>query len=406
MSDATPDAAPATGDTAPNDKLAGLRVVIVLGKLLLLGGAERQALLLGRMLKEHAGADVRVVALYGGPGRTSEVCDSLKLPWRALELRPLSLDNPLQQRRLFKEVAALLRRERPDVLLPYTTYPNVVCGNVWRDTGAKLTVWSQRAEGVERVTRRLEQAAVANIPWFIANSHASAAFLRDGLGAPAKRIRIIHNGVEVAEPLATPSRWREELEVGNDCLLACMIAHLSVYKDHVTLLHAWRRVVDALAVQGREAVLLLAGRHVDTGYALKALAFDLDLGRSVRFLGEVEDVSGLLGAADLCVFSSRSEGSPNGVLESMAAGLAVAGTDIPALREAVGDEGLPYLASAGDAAGLASRIVVLMTDDKLRLQLGAHNRERIHSEFSPRRLLDDTTDLLTEALDVSGTRWA
>src|SRR2546422_3401192 len=47
----------------------------------------------------------------------------------------------------------------------------------------------------------------------------------------------------------------------------------------------------------------------------RSLAFDLGLGKSVHFLGQVTDVSGLLAASDLAVFSSRSEGSPNGVLE-------------------------------------------------------------------------------------------
>ena len=37
-----------------------------------------------------------------------------------------------------------LRARRPDVLMPYCTRPNVLCGLVWRASGASLGVWNQR----------------------------------------------------------------------------------------------------------------------------------------------------------------------------------------------------------------------------------------------------------------------
>ena len=64
----------------------------------------------------------------------------------------------------------------------------------------------------------------------------------------------------------------------------------------------------SMSSRGRpNPVLLLAGRPAGTENAVKALAFDLDLGDHLRFLGDVEDVRGLLAAVDLAIFSSRSE---------------------------------------------------------------------------------------------------
>ena len=51
----------------------------------------------------------------------------------------------------FIEVVRFSRRIReaaPDVLLPYTWFPNVLCGLVWRFTGARVCVWNQRDSGV------------------------------------------------------------------------------------------------------------------------------------------------------------------------------------------------------------------------------------------------------------------
>jgi glycosyltransferase involved in cell wall biosynthesis len=90
----------------------------------------------------------------------------------------------------------------------------------------------------------------------------------------------------------------------------------------------------------------------------------------------------LLAAVDVGVFSSRTEGCPNGVLECMAAGLAVAGTDIPGIREALGPEGLPFLAPPGDEERLAEAILDLAESPALRARAGAANRERIRREFT------------------------
>src|SRR4029078_7912473 len=93
-------------------------------------------------------------------------------------------------------------------------------------------------------------------------------------------------------------------------------------KDHQTLLRSWRRVVDGLDQDGRRAVLLLAGDAYPMQDAAKALAFDLRLDESVRFLGVVDDVPGVVRAADVSVLSSLREGLPRALLERMGAGAA------------------------------------------------------------------------------------
>jgi len=94
-----------------------------------------------------------------------------------------------------------------------------------------------------------------------------------------------------------------------------MVANLSGFKDHEALIRAWRLVLDQLSSEERNAKLLLAGKNFGTEPSLKRLVGKLSLEDDVLFLGQVEDVSGLLQSVDLGVYSSKSEGSPNGVLE-------------------------------------------------------------------------------------------
>ncbi|HJQ32175.1 MAG TPA: glycosyltransferase [Pyrinomonadaceae bacterium] len=376
--------------------LEGARVIIVIGPLEL-GGAERQALLLGRHLARERGAEVEVWG-YGKPGRAAELCEEYGIKWRVAPIPLPWSDSRLTQLRRLVAFARALRAARPDVILPFMFFQSVVCGLVWKLTGARACVWNQRCEGRDRLGRRAEKLAIRLTPYFIANSEHGAGFLVNTLGVREDLVRVVHNGVRLAPPQEGRAAWRARLGVGDDCFLACMVANLQTFKDHVTLLKAWRLVVKRLRAEGREAVLLLAGRFDETHIDLKALAYDLELGRSVRFLGQVKDVSGLLSAVDLGVHSSVNEGCPNGVLECMAAGLAVAGTDYPGIREAVGPAGYAHLAPPGDAEALAERVVALALDAEARQTAGEANRRRIETEFHPRKMFEETESVIAAAM--------
>ncbi len=362
-----------------------------------LGGAERSALALARHLKEAEGAEVEVCALSAEGGRAVETAEGLGIPWRPC---PVLWSGPRWAKAAeLLRLATFLRSRRPDALVPYCSFPNVLCGLVWRWTGAKTCVWNQQdVSPFRRLGPRLQRLAAARTPLFVCNAEHATRHLTETLGVPRERIRTVRPGIALEPPLLDGPAWRRRLGLGEDDLVACMVAHLHRQKDHATLLRAWRSLVDRLTVAGRRAVLLLAGRPAGNEDALKALAFDLELGTSVRFLGEVEDVAGLLSSCDIGVLSSPREGLPTAVLEYMAAGLPVAGTDIPGIREAVGEEGYPFLAPPGDADGLAQVLLRLAESQDLRRKLGRAGAERVRREFSLERALEQHSLLLAEAL--------
>ncbi len=381
--------------------LRGARLLCVF-RSLELGGTERQALAVADYLRRDRGADVRVWGLCRDAGRFARLCDERGIPWEATPL-----DWPPGRAGQLRSVAAFalrLRRRRPDVVLPYTWFPDVLCGLAWRASGARLCVWNHRDEGIVLDRSRLHRAAVAMTPCFISNSEHGKRFLRDAYGVSPERIAVIRNGIVLAEAVEDRAAWRRRVGLGAERVAAVMVANMLAYKDHSTLLSAWRKVVDRAGPAG-PPVLLLAGRIDETLVgALKALAFDLRLGDAVRFLGAVDDVAGLLRAADLCVHSSRTEGCPNGILEAMAAGLPVAGSDIPGVREAVGPEGHRFLAPPGDAEALADRAAVLLSDGALRASLGASLRERAARMFDAREMCEGTAQFVESKLSEAVAR--
>jgi glycosyltransferase involved in cell wall biosynthesis len=382
------------------DSLQGVRIVFVL-EMLELGGAERQALLLARYLKNEVGADVRVVG-FNSPGRAARLCEQYGIEWSII---PVSIQTGRRKRYRAPFVFARgLRALKPDVLLPYTVSPNVLCGIVWRWTGAKSCIWNQRDEGTERVDRLFERLSVRMMPRFLANSQGGAGFLTKVLGAKEHCVSIIHNGIQLAQPVANRADWRNRLGISDDCFVACMIANFRWPKDHATLIRAWRVVVDRLPSHAQTPVLLLAGRFDGTAEMAKSLTDELKLGGAVRFLGPVDDIPGLLRSVDLGVLSSESEGMPNGVLESMAVGLPFVGTDVSGIHEAVGPGCYEYLAPLGNVEVLAELICRFAESPELRAAQGMANAKRIADEFLPDVMCRRTAQVISDTLGNGGSK--
>lgn len=376
--------------------LTGRRIIFVLPGLKM-GGAERQALLLARYLVRQEQADVQIWG-FDGPGEVSEICDEYQIPWRVIRMG-WPRDTLVCIKAIMK-FGIELRKAAPDIVLPFTIRPNVYCGLTWRWSGAKTCIWNQGDEGLSMgVQLRTQYIAARLTPWFASNSDRGMQFLSMSLSVPQARIRQARNGIELPAPQMNRVEWRKRLGIKARSCVACMVANLHDNKDHTTLIQAWRIFLEQLKTNNYSAHLLLAGRHDNMYKPLVKMVSDFALEHSVHFLGSVKDIAGLLQASDLVVFSSRSEGIPNGVLEGMAAGLAVVGTDIPGIREAVGPSNYAFLAPPANASVLADRINEMATNTPLREKVGAMNRLRIEQEFSPQQMVNAMTSLIARGLE-------
>ena len=373
--------------------LQGTRILVVLNDLTL-GGSERQALLLARRLAA-GGAHVTVAGL-AMPGAVMDACEAAGIP---CVLHPLHYGLsvfyfPWNCLRML----LLLWQTRPDAILAYTCVPNLYTAMTWRLSRARCCAWGQRDTGCRgRPPRLLERLAARLASVCIANSAAAARFLSDEVGVPDKRIRVVPNGVELPPPERSPDGWRTTLNIDAAAPVACMVGHLRAPKDVHTLWAAWQRVVARRPPP--RPVLLLAGRVTPAFEPLTREIAASPVASTVRILGERSDIAGLLATADIGVFSSRSEGLPNGVLECMAAGLPVAATDLPGIRECLDAPQHEFLAKPGDDEGLAVALERLLDSAALRHALGTANRRRIESHFNPATMTDRTAAILTACLD-------
>ena len=86
------------------------------------------------------------------------------------------------------------------------------------------------------------------------------------------------------------------------------------------------------------------------------------------------------------VLPSLAEGTPNAVIEAMAAGLPVITTEVGGLPDLVTPE-TGILVPPGDATALAAAMRRLASDPALRASMGRAARERYLGLFSPASVL-------------------
>jgi len=376
--------------------LAGKCVVFVLAGEVL-GGAERGAIDLAYALRERDGADVAIVALDNRAGQARQLAAERRIPWTSIPTHWVG--SSVRKAASLAGFVRAVRRMRPDVLISSTNRPNVVCGLTWRATGASSAVWTQcDVNGTTRFGQRVFRRTLRSMPIVVTRAYHGKDWLVDEHGGDARRIHVLRSAVVLPEPQLNREAWRATLGLRDYDVIACMLAHLHVGKDHETALRAWRLVVERLSGSGPRPVLLMAGRDAGNEAAVRALARELDLRDHIRFLGEVEDVSGLMEASDFAIFCSHRELFPRGVAEPMSAGLAVIGTDIPGVREAMGEPGAPFLAPPGGEVVLAESIFRVARDPELRTRIGQANAEVIRTRHARDVTSGAYVKLLSDAL--------
>jgi glycosyltransferase involved in cell wall biosynthesis len=103
-------------------------------------------------------------------------------------------------------------------------------------------------------------------------------------------------------------------------------------------------------------------------------------------------------------FPSLMEASPNAVLEAMAAGLAVAATNVGGIPEVVRHEDNGLLVAPGDPAPLADAVQRLVTEPGLAERLGRRARATVEQRFSFERMVGQFERLYRGSAAAHGDR--
>ena len=287
-------------------------------------------------------------------------------------------------------LARWFRRERIDILHVHTSGP-LLYGTAAAKLARVPAIISTRHHGpdINNSPRAIKACALASnrIDRVVCVSadgmaHAIAEGIR-----PSKLVTIL-NGIDLD---------RFDHLGPNPEGPAVIVARLNPEKDHATLL----RAAD-LACKADPAFRLDIAGNGPCLNELKALTNHLHLENTVRFLGTIDDIPGLLREASVLVLSSVKEGISLTILEAMARGLPVVATRVGGNPEVVVDGETGYLVAPGSPGDLADAMLKIRRDPAMAREFGDAGRERAERLFDIRRMIADY-ETLYEHGNVSRT---
>lgn len=357
-----------------------------------MNGNIRLALLIDTIESPTAGTERQLLMLLEGLDRRRFdplLCVLRSSPWleRDFRLCPLhvlgirSFYSPDSWRKVWG-FSRFLRENHVDLVHVHFRDASIAGVLAARLAGVRAVVAARKNQGywLTPSELRLQRLLNRGITLFVANSEDTRGWVARTERVEAGRIRVIHNGLDLPRFMSTNGsreHLREELAILGSSPAVGIVANLRPVKRVDLFLKMAAEVCREIP----EAVFVVVGDGPERR-GLEALARDLGIEGSVRFLGRRLDVPEVLSALDLGVLCSESESFSNSVIEYMACGLPVVCTDVGGCREALGRDGAGLIVPKNDIRALARGVVDIVRNEVVRARARRESPIRAGALFS------------------------
>lgn len=362
------------------------------------------------------------------PPASSDVRDGIEklgaslVPVHSLQRAGL---NPYRDYCARREISAIIRRQRPNLVLAYTIKPIVLgipaaraagvacCYPLITGLGAAFNTLGLKGWGMRFVATRMYRSALrVSNRVIVQNADIAEFLLKEGIVTPSDEVRVVPgSGVDLNhfQEMALPQ--------GNPCFL---LLGRMLFDKGVREFVAAARVVKKLRPAAR---FLLVG-DIDPNPAAISAATLAEWNKEgvVEYRPSVSDVRPLLAECTAYVLPSYHEGMPRSVLEAMATGRPVITTDTIGCKETIinagpqdgegvrtGENGM--LVPVRNVESLAVAMLRLANDTALGEQMGSRGRQLAEQQFDVRLInqqMLQAMDLLppgAAGLSGTATRW-
>ena len=284
---------------------------------------------------------------------------------------------------VMRQLQNLVEREQPDIVQTHNVKSHALVRwlGLWRrqpwiafNHGYTAVDWK------DRLYNHLDRWSLTKAQRVVTVCRPFMMKLRQS-GVSENHIVIRHNSIAPfkAPPPEMIARTREAFGLSLNAAVILSVGRLSREKGHACLLEA----VALLNRHGAPSFRLLIIGDGPEKASLRERCRALGLDSTVVFAGHRTDVDVFYSMADILALPSHSEGSPNVVLEAMAAGVPVVATAVGGVPEIVEHARTGLLVPAGRPDAMAKAMASLLTDEKLRRSLAAAARCCIDEKFSP-----------------------
>jgi glycosyltransferase involved in cell wall biosynthesis len=298
--------------------------------------------------------------------------------------------NPLSDIKYYRALKALMKKEKPDAVLGYTSKPviygtmaahkNKVPIKVALITGLGYAFTSQtkKAKVIKAVMSVLYKKAfkLADSVVF-QNSDDMNQFIGDGLVKGEKCHTVNGSGVNTKRFAQVPLPER---------ITFFMLSRVMYSKGIREYLEACRKVKEKYP--SVRCMLLGACENIQDSLSKEDLKPYIDDG-IIEHFGETDRVEDYYSQCSVYVLPSYREGTPRTVLEAMSMGRPIITTDAPGCRGTVIDGKTGFLVPVKDSGAVAEKMIKFIESPHLISLMGEASAEYCRETFDVERVNDE-----------------
>ena len=308
--------------------------------------------------------------------------------------------NPLAFLKFLWALARSIRETRPDAVLTFQHFGNVIGGGVSRLASSAPIIANQVSSRLSmNWLVRTADIVMGSLGVFKVITVNSRDMQREYSRYPAGyRSRMVHvaHGFDDKSLDISQEKARQlfNLPVG------------PVLLGSVGRLHPNKCLDAAIGLLAGEPQwhLALAGQGPDEA-RLRRLADELHVSDRVHFIGEIspEHVGEFLASLDVFVFPSRAETFGLAAVEAAGSGIPTVVRDLPVLQEVLSAEGKPaaLFVDASDNEKLSTAVSRILNDKNLRDELRRAGK-RLTSRYSVDAMVGEYVRVLDETIPAAG----
>ena len=304
--------------------------------------------------------------------------------------------NPVALLRMLWTLGGQIRATRPDAVLTFQHFGNVIGAGVTRLVSRAPVVANQVSSALSMSWPiRTADIVMGSVGFFDRITLNSKDMEREYSRYPqAYRSRMVHvpHGFEDKALILPKGAARQKFNLPPDRVLLGCAARL----------HPHKRLDAAIRLLPDEPSwhLALAGQGADEA-RLRQLADELNVSDRLHLLGEIapRQIADFLACLDIFVFPTQAETFGLAAVEAANAGVPSVVTDLPVLREVLSFEGKPtaLFVDASDQAKLSAAVSRLLTDQALSDEL-QKNAKGLRLRYSVDAMVEEYVQILNRVV--------
>ncbi|MCQ6266005.1 N-acetyl-alpha-D-glucosaminyl L-malate synthase BshA [Fictibacillus sp. WQ 8-8] len=300
---------------------------------------------------------------------------------------------------LASKMAEVAKREKLDIIHAHYAIPHAICAFLAKQMAGEQLKIVTTLHGTDITVLGYDPSLKEMIKFGIENSDAVTAVsnsLKDDtykLLGVKNEIQPIYNFVDEREYFKQEAtHLKKGYGIKPEEKVIIHISNFRSVKRVPDVIMAFHKIVSTIP-----AKLLLIGNGPEFTVACKMVQ-ELDIEDHVLFLGKQENVAELFSISDLKLLLSEKESFGLVLLEAMACGVPVVGTNIGGIPEVILDGETGYICELGDIDGIAAASLSILTDENKQQTFAYQAMQHVRDHFHSSKIVGDYEDLYYSVL--------